>query len=276
MADGMQGAAETRLRLPTEKMIARKGGGVGWIVFNQPEKRNAMSVEMWRSVETIAADFAADETVRVVVLTGAGGKAFVSGADISQFETLRSDAEAQAEYDRLVGPGRAALAALEKPTIAMIQGFCIGGGMGIAVGCDIRIASEGSRFAVPAAKLGLAYAAAGLKRLVDLVGPAQAKEIMFTGRQYDAAEALRIGLVNRVVPAEALEATVTELATTIAANAPLTVYASRVTINEVLKDPAERDTEKLGAVFRACFDSTDYREGRRAFLEKRKPVFTGR
>ncbi|WP_239451443.1 enoyl-CoA hydratase [Elioraea rosea] len=275
MADGMHGTAEIRLTLPTEKMIARKGGGVGWIVFNQPEKRNAMSVEMWQAVETIAADFAADDAVRVVVLIGAGGKAFVSGADISQFEKLRSDAEAQAEYDRLVSPGRAALAALEKPTIAMIQGYCIGGGMGIAVGCDIRIASEDSRFAIPAAKLGLAYAAAGLKRLVDLVGPAQAKEIMFTGRQYDAAEALRIGLVNRVVPAAELEATVAELAGTIAANAPLTVHASRVTINEVLKDPAERDTAKLAAVFRACFDSADYREGRRAFLEKRRPVFTG-
>lgn len=276
MSDGMTGAAEVTLTLATEKMIARKGAGIGWIVFNQPQKRNAVSVEMWQAIETIAADFAADDAVRVVVITGAGEKACVSGADISQFEKLRADADAQAEYDRMTAPGRAALAALEKPSIAMIRGYCIGGGLGIALGADIRIAAEGSRFAIPAAKLGLAYAAAGLKRLVDLVGPAQAKEIMFTGRQYDAAEALRIGLVNRVVAEAELAETVGQLAATIAANAPLTVRASRVTINEVLKDPAERDTARLDQVFRACFDSADYREGRRAFLEKRPPVFIGR
>ncbi|MCU0983862.1 MAG: enoyl-CoA hydratase [Acetobacteraceae bacterium] len=276
MAEGMMGAGEVTLTLPTEKMIARKGAGIGWIVFNQPEKRNAVSVEMWQAIETIAADFAADDAVRVVVITGAGEKAFVSGADISQFEKLRADADAQAEYDRMTAPGRAALAALEKPSIAMIRGYCIGGGLGIALGADIRIAADDARFAIPAAKLGLAYAASGLKRLVDLVGPAQAKEIMFTARQYDAAEALRIGLVNRVVPADELAATVGDLASTIAANAPLTIRASRVTINEVLKDPAERDTALLDRVFRACFDSADYREGRRAFLEKRRPAFSGR
>lgn len=276
MADGMAAAGETTLALETGKMLARKGGGIGWIVFNQPEKRNAVSVEMWQAMETIAADFAADDAVRVVVITGAGEKAFVSGADISQFETLRADADAQGQYDRMTAPGRAALAALDKPTIAMIRGYCIGGGLGIALGADIRIAAEDARFAIPAAKLGLAYAAAGLKRLVDLVGPAQAKEIMFTARQYDAAEALRIGLVNRVVPVGELAATVRTLAETIAANAPLTVRASRVTINEVLKDPAERDTALLDHVFRACFDSEDYREGRRAFLAKRAPAFRGR
>lgn len=231
---------------------------------------------MWQAIEAIAADFAADPAVRVVVITGAGEKAFVSGADISQFETLRADPDAQGQYDRMTAPGRAALAGLDKPTIAMIRGFCIGGGLGIALGADIRIAAEDARFAIPAAKLGLAYAASGLKRLVDLVGPAQAKEMMFTGRQYDAAEALRIGLVNRVVAADALSATVAELAATIAANAPLTVRASRLTINEVLKDPAERDTALMDRLFRACFDSADYREGRRAFLAKRAPIFTGR
>jgi enoyl-CoA hydratase/carnithine racemase len=273
MAEGMTTGAD--VSLATEKMIARKGGGIGWIVFNQPEKRNAVSVEMWQAVEQIAADFAADDGVRVVVITGAGGKAFVSGADISQFEKLRGDADAQVEYEKMTAAGRAALAALEKPSIAMIRGYCIGGGLAIALGADIRIASEDSRFAVPAAKLGLAYNSTGLKRLIDLVGPAQAKEIMFTARQYDAAEALRIGLVNRIVPVDALEETVGALATTIANNAPLTIRAARVTINEMLKDAAERDTARMQEVFRACFDSADYKEGRRAFMEKRTPVFTG-
>jgi enoyl-CoA hydratase/carnithine racemase len=280
MAEGMlaetpMAGAEVTLSLGTGKMIARKGGGIGWIVFNQPEKRNAVSVEMWQAVEQIAADFAADDGVRVVVITGAGEKAFVSGADISQFETLRGDADAQGQYEKMTAAGRAALAALEKPSIAMIRGYCIGGGLAIALGADIRIASEDSRFAVPAAKLGLAYNATGLKRLIDLVGPAQAKEIMFTARQYDAEEALRIGLVNRVVPVTALAETVGALATTIATNAPLTIRAARVTINEMLKDAAERDTARMQEVFRACFDSADYREGRRAFMEKRTPVFTG-
>lgn len=275
MAEGMTGGAEVTLGLATEKMIARKGGGIGWIMFNQPEKRNAVSVEMWQAVAQIAGDFAADEAVRVVVITGAGEKAFVSGADISQFEKLRGDADAQAEYEKMTAAGRAALAALDKPTIAMIRGYCIGGGLAIALGADIRIASSDSRFAVPAAKLGLAYNAIGLKRLVDLVGPAQAKEIMFTARQYDAEEALRIGLVNRVVPVEALADTVETLARTIAGNAPLTIRAARVTINEMLKDAAERDTARMQEVFRTCFDSADYKEGRRAFMEKRTPVFTG-
>ncbi|WP_291295136.1 enoyl-CoA hydratase [Elioraea sp.] len=275
MAETAMAGDQVTLSLSTEKMIARKGGGIGWIVFNQPEKRNAVSVEMWQAVEQIAADFAADEAVRVVVITGAGERAFVSGADISQFEKLRGDADAQAEYEKMTAAGRAALAAMDKPSIAMIRGYCIGGGLAIALGADIRIASDDSRFAVPAAKLGLAYNSTGLKRLIDLVGPAQAKEIMFTARQYDAGEALRIGLVNRIVPVEALAETVGTLATTIANNAPLTIRAARVTINEMLKDAAERDTARMQDVFRACFDSTDYKEGRRAFMEKRTPVFTG-
>jgi len=263
------------MQLNTEKMIAEKADGIGWMTFNNPARRNAMSLEMWAAVEVILDDFESDETVRVVVMKGAGGKAFVSGADISEFKEKRANAEAAAHYAAVSEGARNRMAKLQKPLIAMIDGFCLGGGLAIALNADMRFAAEGSQFGVPAARLGIAYAFDSLRRLVSLVGPAVANEIMFTANRLSADAALQAGLINRVIAADELEATVRELAMTIVNNAPLSVNASKVTIKEILKDADDRDMDKLAEISKACFDSADYAEGRQAFMEKRQPVFTG-
>jgi enoyl-CoA hydratase len=258
------------------KILARISDGAGWITFNQPEKRNAMSVDMWEGMGAALDAFAADDAVRCVVLTGAGEKAFVSGADISQFEKARADADAQKQYEALTSGGRARLAAFRKPIVARIRGFCMGGGLGIAMGADIRIASEDSQFGIPAAKLGIAYGFDMVRALVALVGPAHAHMILMTGERFDAQEAERIGLVNKAVPVAELDAAVGRLAATMAANAPLSLVANKLTVRTALRDPEERDMAAVKAAFVACFDSADYREGRRAFMEKRKASFSGR
>jgi len=211
----------------------------------------------------------------VVVLTGAGGKAFVSGADISKFASERASLEATRAYDVKTAAAFNSIYEFPKPTIAMIRGYCIGGGVGLASCCDLRICSDNSKFAVPAAKLGLGYAYAGLKRLVDIVGASFAKEIFYTARQFDAEEARLMGLVNRVVPKEDLEIFVKNYANTISANAPLTVHAVKYTINEAVKDESVRNLKHSTELVERCFASNDYAEGRKAFMEKRKPVFTG-
>jgi enoyl-CoA hydratase len=257
------------------KILASIADGVGRVVFNQPEKRNAMSVDMWGGMGEALDLFAEDASVRCVVLQGAGDKAFVSGADISQFEKNRSNADAQQEYDRITSAGRVKLANYAKPVIAQIRGFCMGGGLGIAMATDIRIASDDSQFGIPAAKLGIAYGFDMVRALVDLVGPAQAHMILMTGDRFPAAEAERFGLVNKVVPVAELDATVAKLAATMAANAPLSLRTNKQTVKAVLRDRADRDMDAIRAAMAACFDSADYREGRRAFMEKRKPAFTG-
>ncbi len=257
------------------KILAHVKEGVGTVVFNQPEKRNAMSIAMWDGLAAALDAFAADAAVRCVVLEGAGGKAFVSGADISQFEQNRSDAEAQRHYNAKTSHGRRKLAEFPKPVIAKIQGFCMGGGLGIAMSCDMRIAGAGSEFGIPAARLGIAYGFDMVKNLVSLVGPAHAHFILMTGGRITAEEAERIGLVNKVHPAESLDAEVAKITAAIAQNAPLSLAANKRTVRAVLADPAERDMAAIAAAADACFDSADYREGRRAFMEKRKPVFTG-
>ena len=264
------------MRLSTEKMAFETSAGIGWMIFNNPERRNALSLEMWGGVAEILRAFEADDAVRVVVMKGAGEKAFVSGADISQFEKNRSSAEQAAEYARVSEEARRVMEGMKKPLIAMIRGYCLGGGLGVALQADIRVASDDSQFGIPAGRLGIAYGFDGLKRLVDLVGPAKAKEIMFTARRVTAANALDIGLVNAVAPAEELEGVVKDMADVIAGNAPLSVRASKLTIDEVAKDGADRDLAMIERLSRECFDSDDYREGRTAFMEKRKPVFTGR
>lgn len=258
------------------KILATVEGGVGRITFNQPEKRNAMSIAMWDGLTAALDLFETHPEVRVLVLEGAGDKAFVSGADISQFDKNRSDAEAQKEYDRLTSGGRAKLGRFPKPVIGKIRGFCLGGGLGIAMQCDIRIVASDAQLGIPAAKLGLAYGFDMVRTLVGLVGPIHAKRILFTGDRVDAATAERIGLVNQVVPVEALEDTVATLAADIAGNAPLTIRAAKLAVAAALQDKADRDMAGLSAAIAACFDSEDYREGRRAFLEKRKPAFRGR
>jgi enoyl-CoA hydratase/carnithine racemase len=264
------------MQLNTDKMIAEVEDGIGWMTFNNPERRNAVSLEMWEAIAAIVDAFQRDDSVRVVVMKGAGNKAFVAGADISQFDEKRSSPRQVEEYSATLSGARQRLADLDKPLIAMIRGYCLGGGLTIALNADIRVASEDARLGVPAARLGIAYGYEAMKQLVELVGPSFAKEITFSARRLSAGEALRIGLVNRVVPAEMLEETVRELAATIASNAPLSVRAAKFTIGKVLKDPSSRDFEAIGQMVKACFDSQDYVEGRTAFMEKRKPNFTGR
>jgi enoyl-CoA hydratase len=230
---------------------------------------------MWEAAASILEGFAADKEVRVVVLTGAGGKAFVSGADISKFESERSNKEAIERYNVAVDKANTAAYEFPKPTIAMIRGYCIGGGVGLALCCDLRICSDNSKFGVPAAKLGLGYGFTGIKKLVDLVGPSFAKEIFFTARQFTAAEALQMGLVNRVLPGEELEKYVKDYADTISGNAPLTVNAVKYIVGQVVKDESQRDLKKCAELVAECFASSDYIEGRKAFMEKRKPAFTG-
>jgi len=260
----------------TPKMIARKENDIGWMVFNQPEKRNAVSYDMWLAIPRIMENFEADPDVRVIVLTGAGDKAFISGADISEFEDKRGTPEAIAVYNAAGDKANAALIGTTKPTMSMIRGFCVGGGLATALTTDLRICADDSRFAVPAAKLGLGYAYPGIKRLSDIVGPSFAKEIFFTGRLFSCEEARVMGLVNRVVPVAELEKYVTDYAGMIAGNAPLTVKAAKMAINATVKDPDKRDFAAIDAAIETCFASEDYKEGRRAFMEKRKPAFQGR
>jgi enoyl-CoA hydratase len=258
------------------KILQSVADGVGIITFNNPEKRNAMSLDMWEGLGHALVELRDDADVRVVILLGAGDKAFVSGADISQFEKSRHNAEASEEYSKKSAAQRALLADYPKPIIASIRGFCLGGGMQVAMAADIRIASEHSQFGIPAAKLGIAYGYDGLKHLVSLVGPSWARLIMYTGMKVDSAEALRIGLVDRVVPDADLWGATMEIARTISGNAPLAIQAAKITIAQVLKDPDKRDMDAIKAIGTACMDSEDFREGRRAFMDKRKPNFTGR
>jgi enoyl-CoA hydratase/carnithine racemase len=260
----------------TDKLIARKENGIGWVVFNHPERRNAMTPEMYDSMRNALESYATDPEVRVVVLRGEGDKAFVSGADISKFGENRSTPELVKAGDARSEAANRALRECPKPTIAMIRGYCMGGGLGVAIACDLRIAAEGSRFGVPAAKLGVGYRYAGLQRLVDIVGPSFCAEIFYTGRQFSTEEALAMGLVNRVVAAGELERYVMDYATTMAKNAPLTIAAVKRCLVEMRKDPGERDIELCDSMVEACFASADFTEGRTAFMEKRKPVFTGR
>jgi enoyl-CoA hydratase len=258
------------------KILQSVAEGVGVITFNNPEKRNAMSLDMWEGLGHALVELRDDPDVRVVIMVGAGDKAFVSGADISQFEKTRHNAEASEEYSRRSAAQRALLADYPKPTIACIRGFCLGGGMQLAMLADIRIAAEDSQFGIPAAKLGIAYGYDGLKHLVSLVGPSWARLLMYTGMRIDASEAVRIGLVDRVAPDAQLWSAANEIARTISGNAPLAIQAAKITIAQVLEDPDKRDMNAIRQIGIACMDSEDFREGRRAFMEKRKPQFKGR
>jgi enoyl-CoA hydratase len=260
----------------TDKIIVNKSNGIGWITLNQPEKKNAISFEMWEAIPRIMEQFSDEDDVRVVILTGQGDQAFSSGADISQFEKKRSSKSTTDDYNLTVKAAVTALDQLTKPSIAMIQGYCIGGGASVAIHCDIRIAADNAVFAIPAARLGLAYRWEDIYPLVQLIGPSFTREFLYTGSRFNSKEAIQMGLVNRVVPVAELESYVTEYAARIAANAPLTIYSANRTVAEAMKDPEQRDLAEIETLAARCFDSDDYREGREAFREKRKPHFKGR
>jgi enoyl-CoA hydratase/carnithine racemase len=262
--------------MATDKMIAQKGEGLGWIIFNNPERHNAVSLDMWLAAIEIIDDFCKDDSVRVIIVRGAGDKSFISGADISKFDDERAEAAAVARYNEATETAYSNLMNAAKPTISMIQGYCIGGGANLAVCCDLRICSDNARFAIPAAKLGLGYDYPRVRRLINLIGPSYASEIFFTARQFSAEEAVAMGLVNRVVPRAELETFVIGYARTIADNAPLTLKAIKRTVAEALKNEDERDLVLCDRLVRECFESEDYAEGRLAFKEKRRPVFKGR
>jgi enoyl-CoA hydratase/carnithine racemase len=276
LGSAMSNISETETAFAGGKILKSASGGVGTITFNNPEKRNAVSLDMWDGLGQALAELRDDADVRVVVLTGTGDKAFVSGADISQFEKSRHNAATSEEYSRRSAAQRALLADYPKPVIACIRGFCLGGGLQIAMLSDMRFAAEDSQFGIPAAKLGIAYGYDGLKRLVSLVGPSQARLLMYTGSRIGSAEALRIGLIDRVMANDELLPATLEIARTIAGNAPLAIKAAKLSIAEVLKDESRRDLEAIRQAGIACMDSEDFREGRRAFMEKRKPAFKGR
>lgn len=259
---------------PAGRIQVRQEAGIGWLTIDNLPRRNALSPEMWQALGEALAQFEADDTVRCIVLTGAGDRAFASGSDISRFEESRTTPEQVSEHRARNQRVHDMLRHMDKPSIAMIRGHCIGGGLAIALSCDLRICADDANFAVPAAKLGVGYELDGVRKLTHIVGPAFAKEIFFTGRRFDATEAQGMGLVNRVVPAEMLEARVRDIANGIVANAPLTIRASKHIIAESLK--GQPDEARCDSLYQDCFRSEDYLEGRAAFLEKRPPQFRGR
>jgi enoyl-CoA hydratase len=260
----------------TEMLLCEVDEGVATVTFNNPSKHNALSADMRHALPGLLQWLQGSDEVRVVVLTGAGERAFVSGADISEFGDQRTSPEARAAYDQTFADAGRAWLALEKPIVAMIRGYCIGGGLLTALNADIRIAADDAQFGVPAARLGLGYGYGGIETLVGLVGWANASEILFSARRYSAEEADHMGLVNRVVPVERLRDEVMDLARAMCANAPLTVAACKVGIQQTRRDPARRDLDKVAAMVEACFRSEDYKEGQAAFIEKRTPDFQGR
>jgi len=258
------------------ELITRREGAIGWIVFSNPARFNALTYDMWKGLPQALAAFDADSEIRVVVLAGDGDKAFVSGADVSQFDEARGTEDARAAYNRTVEEAYVAPVLCAKPVVAKIRGICMGGGLGLAAACDVRFAADDAVFRMPAARLGLGYSYTGMRRFVQVLGAANTADIFFSARKFDAQEALRMGLVSRVIPAAGLDREVAAYCALVAENAPLSLIAAKAAIREVLKDANARDLPALQKAIDACWASEDYREGRAAFMEKRKAEFKGR
>lgn len=250
-----------------------RDGPIASLVLDNPARRNAISAAMWRAIPAAVAALDSDPDVRVLVVRGAGEVAFAAGADVSEFESTRMGEDPEQVYERTAAAALEALEQVPKPVIAQIHGHCLGGGLALALACDLRYCASDARFAIPAARLGVGYSLAGHRKLLATVGLALATEIMFSARRYDAEEARQCGLVNRVLPAAELDSWVRDFARLLAGNAPLSLAASKAALQAlVAARPDYASTERLIA---RCFASDDYREGRAAFLEKREPHFRG-
>jgi enoyl-CoA hydratase/carnithine racemase len=267
--------SEPGYRTGTERVEAWQDGTTLHIRFNNPQRHNALSVDMWEAVPPLLEQAQADPSIRLIVFRGAGEKAFVSGADISQFEDMRAAREAVERYESMAESALTGIERCAKPTLACIKGWCIGGGVNVAIACDIRIAASDAVFSIPAARLGLGYRYSAMKNLVDLIGPGAAKDLFFTARRVGADEARALGLVSRVCPTGELDALLAEYTGALAENAPLTIAAAKAITAEILKPSPEADLDRCQSLIRGCFASEDYAEGRRAFMEKRRPVFKG-
>ncbi len=266
----------TRVAAEPEPLLVRREAPIGWLVLNRPQVRNALNLRTWQLIASGIGELAADPEVRVIVMRGATPEAFISGADISEFPSLRANAEQARIYREAPGKATSAIVNCPKPVIAMIAGICIGGGVQVALACDVRIAARGTRMGIPAARLGLAYPFDGVMSLVSVCGAANARDILMSARIFDADEAYAMGLVNQLIEPAQLEEYVREYAMRMATNAPLTMAAAKAAIREGLKGDAERDLKAIAELVARCFDSEDYREGVRAFMEKRAPRFAGR
>jgi len=251
-------------------------GAIGWLRLDNQPRLNAVSLSMWKDLDAGVTRLAEDPAIRVIIVAGAGGKAFCAGGDISEFSAMDSDQNSFENYARAGHSANTNLLQVQKPTIAMIEGFCLGGGVAIALRCDLRIAAENARLGIPAAKRGLSYDYSSIKILTDLMGPAATKHILYTGRQYSAAESLRMGLVNEIHAPDKLEQHVRELALSIAANAPLSIKATKLVVDTAVADPYKRNMDACKAAQDACLASEDYAEATKSFMEKRPPVFKGR
>ncbi len=258
------------------RMTVEKRGAIGWLVFDNPARRNAINGAMWRAIPPAMKQFDADPEVRCIAFRGAGTEAFAAGADISEFEKNRAERSSVAAYDGLLDEVLHAIQDSRKPSLAMIHGFCMGGGVEVALACDLRYCNASAQFGIPAAKLGLAYNVEGHKRLVETVGHARAREIMFLGRRYGAEEAVRIGLAHQAFADARLEAEVDRILQVLCENAPLAIANSKTIIEEFVKAEGAPDHAAMAAAMARCAKSADYEEGRKAFMEKRKPRFLGK
>jgi enoyl-CoA hydratase len=277
MASAISNSEQEKTKADRENpVLVEHEAPLGWIIINRPEKRNALNFAAWRRIVEAMEELNADPAVRVIVMRGVTREAFISGADISEFPSHRANAEQARAYRSAPGNATDALTRSPKPVVAMIAGICMGGGLQVALSCDIRIAARGTRFGIPAARLGLAYPLDGVRTLSQIAGPANARDILMSARTFATEEALQMGLLNRLVEPDELEGNVREYATRMAANAPLTMAAAKATIREGLKDGVDQDQARIAAMVAQCFDSEDYKEGVRAFLEKRPPRFQGR